>query len=143
MTKHCPRCDTWKDLEDFPIAAVTSRSPDGRYGWCKPCKAEYMREARAFSIETGQNARDLTRRRLESFGLTVEWFEQQPKECRICGGPPTGNHKRLVIDHDHATGKYRGLLCGHCNNGLGMFSDDPALLRAAADYLENGRDSGT
>lgn len=45
-------------------------------------------------------------------------------ECPIC------------VDHDHTTGKVRGLLCHGCNHGIGSLKDDPAMLRAAADYLE-------
>jgi hypothetical protein len=55
--------------------------------------------------------------------------------CEICGGPPTGRTKRLSIDHDHATGAFRGMLCGHCNTGLGMFKDNPILLEKAIYYL--------
>jgi hypothetical protein len=55
--------------------------------------------------------------------------------CEICGGPPTGRTKRLSIDHDHATGAFRGMLCGHCNTGLGMFKDNPVLLEKAISYL--------
>lgn len=57
--------------------------------------------------------------------------------CDICGSPPTGRVKRLSIDHDHATGAFRGLLCNLCNTGLGMFKDDPKLLEKAILYLRS------
>lgn len=50
--------------------------------------------------------------------------------CDICGGTPK------CVDHHHDTGLIRGHLCSRCNLGLGQFSDDPARLRAAAEYLE-------
>ena len=51
--------------------------------------------------------------------------------CAICMTAPA-NH----VDHDHASGAVRALLCFNCNGGLGQFKDDPDVLRAAADYVE-------
>jgi len=64
-----------------------------------------------------------------------------PDVCDICGRPETAQHagkvRRLAVDHDHVTGALRGVLCGRCNTGLGMFRDDTALIEAAAEYIEN------
>ena len=62
--------------------------------------------------------------------------DEQGGRCAICGGAPNGNGNRLAVDHDHASGAVRGLLCHGCNAGMGQLKDDPELLRAAADYLE-------
>lgn len=61
--------------------------------------------------------------------------------CAICGEPNyIYRHgevtTRLFLDHNHTTGRFRGLLCHSCNVGLGMFRDSPALLRAACSYLK-------
>lgn len=54
--------------------------------------------------------------------------------CEICGEPPAPK-KRLAIDHDHATGKLRGILCHTCNLGLGAFKDNEVKLHKAFMYL--------
>lgn len=54
--------------------------------------------------------------------------------CMICGR--YANTRRMNVDHDHATGEVRGLLCYFCNYGLHWFKDDPGRLRSAAEYLE-------
>lgn len=65
------------------------------------------------------------------------WLSQG-KACALCRDPIDiighGSH----VDHDHATGRIRGLLCRHCNVGLGKFKDDPARLAAAIAYLQGG-----
>ncbi len=63
-----------------------------------------------------------------------ELVERQGGACAICGEEPTPP-KRLTVDHDHATGRFRGLLCGGCNAGLGNLQDEPELLESALRYL--------
>jgi hypothetical protein len=72
------------------------------------------------------------------FGLTPEQWQEiaeaQGYACKLCG-----EKKRLATDHSHSNGKVRGLLCWNCNSGMGKFKHNPALLRAAADYIETCR----
>lgn len=62
-------------------------------------------------------------------------IQSQGGVCAVCKTQPID--KRSHIDHDHASGRVRGILCANCNHGLGKFRDEPALLRAAASYLES------
>jgi hypothetical protein len=72
-----------------------------------------------------------------TYGITVEQyqalFESQSGVCAICGKPP--GKLALAVDHCHATGRIRGLLCTCCNHGLGMFRDCPINLSRAIEYL--------
>lgn len=74
---------------------------------------------------------------LASFGLTWEdesrMLEQQGGVCGICGGQPA--RESFDIDHDHQTGKVRGLLCGKCNKGLGLLGDNEHMVKQALRYL--------
>ncbi len=98
---------------------MPARSPEARR-----VKAEYNR--------LRQPAVDLKRR----YGLTPTAREnmaiRQGHKCAICRVGPSE-----YVDHDHATGRVRGLLCTHCNRGLGGFRDEPNFLRAAVAYLES------
>lgn len=70
----------------------------------------------------------------------AEMLSRQNNGCAICGDTEVMVIKRrtfsLAVDHDHSTGKIRGILCHGCNRALGLMKDDPSRLRAAADYLE-------
>lgn len=60
--------------------------------------------------------------------------------CQVCGSSgSSGSNRRLSVDHDHTSGKVRGLLCASCNFAIGNMGDDPDKLRAAANYLEETR----
>lgn len=79
-----------------------------------------------------------------TYNITAEDFEAmlevQGGVCAICGKEDArrredGTPYPLSVDHDHASGRVRLLLCGPCNSGLGLFGDDPELLTRAAEYL--------
>ncbi len=69
-------------------------------------------------------------------GLYHRLWSEQEGRCAICQGAPVAPGEVLCLDHDHATGQIRGLLCRRCNAGLGYFLDQPGRLTAAAAYLE-------
>jgi hypothetical protein len=72
-----------------------------------------------------------------TFGITLDDYDQilleQNGGCAICGTPP--KTKRLSIDHDHTTGRIRGLLCNDCNAGLGFFQESVGRFRRALAYM--------
>ena len=80
-------------------------------------------------------------RLLKTYGITLEdydvLYEKQNGVCAICGLPEIT--LRLQVDHCHATGKIRGLLCLYCNNVIGKANDDTVILKKAIKYLEASR----
>ena len=74
------------------------------------------------------------------YGLTIGQYEErleaQKGKCAICEGPR--GTRRFHVDHDHRTGKIRGLLCGMCNHALGQAKEDPAILERMAQYVRRG-----
>lgn len=77
---------------------------------------------------------------VENFTIETynEAFEKQQGKCAICPATePGGKKKRWCVDHDHKTGKFRGLLCWNCNVGLGNFKDSIASLQKAIEYLSS------
>jgi len=80
--------------------------------------------------------------RLKQYQVTLAEFqtllEKQGSQCAICGHADMSNPNIFpVVDHCHATGKVRGILCLNCNHGLGKFMDNPRLLKKASTYLKN------
>jgi hypothetical protein len=74
----------------------------------------------------------------KKYGMTIAQFDAmfsaQDGRCAICRETSA---TRLCIDHDHATGRVRKLLCHSCNVGLSRFRDNPALLEKAAEYIRD------
>lgn len=154
--KTCPDCGWTKPLSDFTKRAV---SKDGHAGQCKPCynaRVQAWRDrnrdkvnaaARRYrSTPDGKKYQaDLARRKnITRYGITVEQYAEmlasQGGKCLLCEAREADSLKRrLHVDHDHDTGKVRGLLCSSCNIGIGKFCDNPERLRKAADYLERNQ----
>jgi hypothetical protein len=65
----------------------------------------------------------------------ITQLQKQEYRCGICGRHKTEFKKALAGDHDHITGKFRGVLCGNCNKALGLFMDNPEILKKAILYL--------
>jgi hypothetical protein len=119
-----------KKLDEFPKV--------GRV--CKRChldrSIEERRDNRPGAVARRKSSNDALARR--KYGLTQQEVDalRAIDTCQICDKPSEVEGTALPIDHDHKTGKVRGVLCRACNRGVGFFQDDPTLLRAAADYLE-------
>lgn len=82
------------------------------------------------------------------YGLTEDGYADlltsQGGVCAGCGGPPVkSGGPNFHVDHDHATGLVRGLLCGHCNHVLGMVKDDPDRLLNLVAYLRKFSNSAS
>lgn len=161
-TKKCSKCGTWKPFKAFSshsrcVAGVQSMCREctntmGRvryskfpeavvtvgYKICTCCKqtrvaAEFNRQR---SSKDGLHCYCRACLAARSHGLTALDIEQMRQRqnncCKICAQE---FEKAPYIDHNHATGKVRGLLCLKCNSALGFFQDNPNILKAAAQYL--------
>lgn len=131
----CSACGEKKLLEeDF---SPDSRCRKGRKRTCKKCIAKYVKVWGEFNKErVRENQRVARIRRVfGSDGLEIDKRRQAGEGCDICGEQTI----RMAVDHCHETDQVRGLLCRWCNLTLGYVRDDPARLRAMADYLERTR----
>ncbi len=81
-------------------------------------------------------------KRLAVYGLTLADYDEMVKKlnglCPICGSPP---QQSFSLDHDHLTGKFRGLLCSFCNTALGLLRDNKNIMARAIAYLEKFEDA--
>ena len=139
--RECRRCGETKPLADFQVYDTTRGRRRHR---CRPCENERVLNHRSAQREAdpeGYAGRQMAITRKHRYGVTPEDYARmlsdQDGGCAICGStsPRNGKKVHLAVDHDHATGQVRGLLCDPCNNGLARFGDDPGRLLRAASYL--------
>lgn len=153
--KQCTKCRETKEITDFYKAAHGYRAR------CKSCLTEQERLKYHTDPDHKDSKCDKVRQKWQEnpelwskrklavrkshlkrhYGMTIaDWnvmLEGQNSCCQICKTHiDSCPHKQLMVDHCHATGKVRALLCDFCNTALGKFKDSPQLLREAADYLE-------
>lgn len=131
IEKECNSCKTTKLIEFFYKDKATS---DGHSSICKHCKSTRVNEWREVNkdkyneYQRVRNASDYQKNRLRRYRLTPEQHAQmlvdQNHVCAICLKPPNGK-RPLVVDHDHQTGKVRGLLCYGCNRLIVVLDNHP------------------
>lgn len=135
--KRCSGCKRVLPAAAFHRDRTTAA---GIKGPCRDCWAAWYKRRKAtdpgFMARNARRARvSWLRKRLRQYGIDESAYRDlAARGCGICGGPPNGRGQ-YAFDHDHATGKFRGLLCSKCNSGLGYFDDDQERLRRAVDYL--------
>lgn len=141
----CSTCKLDKPVSDFSRGG---KRPNGTQHRCKACFKISNEAARA--VNGPKYAADAARRfratnperaashkRLYKYGLSEEDYSamlaNQAGQCAIC----QRHMSNPCVDHDHQTGRVRGLLCHHCNVGIGYMRDDPSILLAAIEYLRH------
>jgi hypothetical protein len=138
--KHCSWCGEFKELADFPLQA---KGLKGRAAQCRKCWSGYISERnKRPEVKAVRNAylkrphmRRYTRLKLvlKQYGKEAMHLEERRLDgdgCDACGST-----EHVGIDHCHATGDLRGLLCRPCNLALGYAEDDPERLLALVTYL--------
>ena len=134
----CTGCGEWKLSSDF---YKCPKSPGGHRSACKSCSVAYGRKRRLADRDRVTNIRRKSHIKIK-YGISIEQYnqmlERQNGKCQICfcvfdlrGSQRTMPH----IDHDHSTGKVRGLLCHGCNSAIGYAREDIDLLVNCIKYL--------
>lgn len=133
--KWCGKCKQNLPISQF---AKNSAKKDGLQERCRTCRSKHFQDVGKLT-RTKPTKEDKRRYLLRKYNLTPKCFDlmlsSQNGKCAVCGSDDWGRPSPSV-DHDHATGKVRGLLCNTCNRALGLFNDSIELLKLAQTYLE-------
>lgn len=131
--KTCKTCQTPKPIDQFYRHPGYS---DGRFADCIVCVKAQGAAYRANNKSKIQQ-KDMRYRVQKRYGIAADVYEamviEQDGKCAICRQPDP--RRLLSVDHNHKTGKVRGLLCHSCNVMIGHAKDNPTLLETAAAYL--------
>ena len=137
--KSCRSCKTaerkaWRRRNPAKVAEYSAR-----YKTLHPDRVKISR-AKQLAKANAEFARASTLYGMARAEILSIYENQQT--CEICNAAQSrGKRKRLTIDHDHATGEFRGLLCAGCNRAIGLFQDDPIRMLAAVRYIEKKNDA--
>ena len=134
----CTRCVAWKR----EAATRTNNKERARQRSKEWRQKNPERSRQGVKTWTTNNPDKVLAMKVRKYGLSLKQFRALGALCMICGKGPSGAQhgvRRLCVDHDHATNRVRGLLCGNCNVALGHFHHSIRLLHKAVQYLkENG-----
>lgn len=131
--RECRKCHNPRPVDDFYVASRTGKART----WCKGCVKENVtawQRANKDRFSATQRRSALKRKYRLTEEDVAQLLADQGGSCAICGSMPESN-ATLHVDHCHATGRVRGLLCNKCNRALGYFRDSPQTLLRAAAYL--------
>ena len=140
--KQCRSCGVEKPYKAF---SKDKNRKDGFGFYCKECvnakaRAAYEQKRQDPEWYRLQQEKERDRHLRRTFGITSEEYDQmlhsQGGKCAICHTTECKSGVAFAVDHCHATGQIRGLLCRDCNTSLGKFNDDIRILRQAVRYLE-------
>lgn len=136
--KVCKGCSESLPVEAFAIGQYGPTGNPWRRNRCQPCYNQYMREYKDRRGYRYNKDRALK----QSFGITIEDYDmmmaKQSGVCAIC--EQEDKNFALSVDHDHATGAVRGLLCSPCNRALGLLKESPKNMLSMIDYINQYKD---
>ncbi len=135
-TLACSKCLEIKSIENF---SKKSSNTFGYHSWCHDCRRTYHRVYQS-GLPRHPNRRVWEWKKRGIIGMTMERYEEmleiQGRCCAICNRHEEELDRTLCVDHNHATGEVRGLLCRSCNVAIGLLREDTAIFRKATEYVE-------
>lgn len=136
---------TIKEPQSLDNFCKDKNRKSGYYPYCKQCRRIH-KKSYGFHKEVRARYKEKHPERLKNsdlkkcYGITIVEYNQmllnQNDSCLICKVHKSNFKRALSVDHDHKTGKIRGLLCAFCNTGLGYFKDNVEFLERAIKYLK-------